>query len=49
LWSDLTCAIPICTSGSSRHAEYTSRLASLHSMSGSAPVPTAGSPAAMTT
>ena len=49
LWSDLICAMPICTSGSSRHAECTSRLASLHSMSGRASVPTAGSSAAITT
>src|SRR6476660_1469723 len=47
--SDLTCTIPTCRSGWSRHAEYTSRPRSFDSISGNACLPTAGTSAAMTT
>src|SRR4051812_8323981 len=47
--SDLACTTPTCTSGNGRHAEYTSRLCSLDSISGSASAPTVGTSAAITT
>jgi hypothetical protein len=48
-WSDLTCTIPTCKSGSSRHAENMSRLRSFDSISGSGSSPTVETSAAMTT
>ena len=47
-WSDATCAMPTCRSGSSRHAESTSRLRSFDSTSAGGSLPTAAASAAMT-